>query len=138
MVKQSLDLSFIVTSTPLLFTTTDNMPQHVVTAVPGDRGVSSYDQPEEVITMEQYRASMRLVRLQIAVPISGEYNTASAQAIVSFSVLLTLQYSCPSAPCSCAVWSSILESVRLAGLACAYTSYRQNQRLAPYSAHSQQ
>ena len=34
--------------------------------------MSSYDVPEDIITPAQFRESMRLVRLQIAVPISGE------------------------------------------------------------------
>lgn len=35
--------------------------------------MSSYDQPQEYISVEEFRESMRLVRLQIAIPISGGY-----------------------------------------------------------------
>lgn len=38
-----------------------------------ERGTSSYDQdhPDEYVSMDQYRASMRLVRLQMSIPLSG-------------------------------------------------------------------
>lgn len=39
--------------------------------------MSSYDQPEEFVSMEQFHETMRLVRLQIALPVSGAYGVAA-------------------------------------------------------------
>lgn len=43
------------------------------TATRTERGESSYDHdhPDEYVSMEAYRASMKLVRLQMSIPLSG-------------------------------------------------------------------